>query len=167
MSPILSSALLTAVKAAPGDPKKPTAAAPPMLSEAELRAFANYGGTTDPKGKAAYLASKGLVGASQILTDHPDVSTEKGIINAQSNWKTSAIEAMLMQARKMGLKTPTQLSNNKAGLMSAIDPRIKEALNHPAFNQIHPNFWETFNGIVKDQYDNEAAAAPAANLAAK
>ena len=128
------------------DPKKP--------NEEEITRFGNFAGE-DTMGIAKDLARRGMVGASQLLTDHPDISSKSGIVNAQSDWKPSAISSMLMQAKRLGLKTPTEIAANKEALMGKLDPRYKEALNHQTFNQIHPNFWETFNGILKDQYAKE------------
>lgn len=144
------------------NPKKPI-----PLTEEQLRAFGTMGGTTDVHGKAAYLAKKGMIGASQLLSDHPDISTTKGIINAQSDWKTAAMETMLMKARQLGLKTPTEIAANRPALLGALAPRLKDAINHPTFSQIHPNWWDTFNGVLKDQYANESATPQPNLIAAK
>lgn len=138
---------------------------PSVLTEEQLMRFGNYGGA-DVKDKAAYLAKKGLIGASQLIMDNPNISTTEGLTNSQADWKTSAFGKMLMQARKLGIKDPTQVANNKEALMGTLDPRIKEAMNHPTFNQIHPNWWSTFNSVLKDQYDNETAL-PKPDLIAK
>lgn len=145
-----------------GEPTKPL-----PLTEDQLRAFGTIGGTSDVKGKATYLAKKGLIGASQLISDKPDISTRKGIINAQSDWKTAAFETMLMKARTLNLKTPTEIAANRDALLGALRPELKEAINHPVFNSIHPNWWDTFNSVLKDQYANESAQPPSANLAVK
>lgn len=125
------------------------------LDEQQLQEFGKFGGTTDTKQQASYLAKKGLIGASQLLTDHPDITKKNGIINAQSDWKPAAISLMLIRARQLGLRTPTEIAVNKEALLGALPPRLKDALNHPTFSQIHPNWWSTFDSILKDQYDKE------------
>lgn len=149
---------LSSMKTLWGD-KKPT-----PLTEAQLTQFGNYGGG-DVKTKSAYLSKLGLIGADQLLTDHPDISSSKGIINAQSDWKTSAISAMLIRARQAGLKTPTEIKANREALTSALAPRLKEAINHPVFNQLHPNFWSVFDSVLKDQYASENVPTPTPALA--
>ena len=139
-----------------GGGKKPPK--PQPLSEEQLMAFGNFAGTPDTKETAKYLMKKGLVGADQLYTDHPDITTKNGIINSQSDWKPAAISHMLIRARQLGLKTPTEIEANKVALMGSMPDRLKQALNHPTFAQIHPNFWQTFNGILKDRYDNETAS---------
>jgi hypothetical protein len=127
--------------------------------------FGAFGGGGDTKAVAAYLMKKGLRGAEQMFRDHPDISTREGIINAQSDWKATAISRMLMRARQAGLRTPTEIKANREALMQSNDPKIVEALKHPAFNQIHPNFWETFDSVLKDQYDAENIKQPLSSLA--
>lgn len=139
---------------------------PKPLTEAQLQAFANYGGTTDIHGRASYLGKKGLIGASQLISDHPDLSKPNGLINAQSDWKTGAIGAMLMQARKLNLRTPAEVKANRGALLASLAPRLKEAINHPVFNQIHPNWWETFDQVLGDQYAAEKTSKPLPPLVA-
>lgn len=157
---------LSALKTLSGDEtapkKKPT---PATLTKAQLDQFGDYAGSTDVKAKAAYLAKKGLIGADQLLSDHPDLSSKEGIINAQSDWKTGATAAMLIRARKAGLKTPTEVKANWQALTGALEPRLREAINHPVFNQIHPNYKDTFASILADRYASEATSQPLSSLA--
>lgn len=152
---------LGAMKKLSGDPivvKKPTAP-----TQAQLQAFGNYGGgLTDSKQKAAYLAKKGLIGASQLYTDHPDITNDKNmaIINAQSNWKEGAIGAMLRRARSLNLQTPTEIKANRTALLGSLRPELAKAINHPAFSQIHKNWWETFDSVLADQYAAENTTTP-------
>jgi len=125
------------------------------FTEEELNKFGNFAGTTDTKDVAKYLMGKGLIGASQLYTDSPNVATKEGIVNSQSDWKPSAISHMLMQAKSLGIKSPESVTANKAALMASMPPRLKEALNNPAFMQIHPNFWNVFKDILQDQYKKE------------
>lgn len=129
--------------------KKPT--------EDELNRFGNFANSTDTKEVAKYLMNKGLVGADQLYTDHPDISTRGGVVNSQSDWKPAAISKMLIQAKALGIKSPESVTQNRAALMAGLDDRVKVALNHPSFSQIHPNFWSVFKDILKDQYANESA----------
>jgi hypothetical protein len=144
-----------------GKRKRPT-----PLADDELKKFGVFGGSPDVKNQALYLVKKGMVGAGQIVGDKPDLSTREGITNSQGNWKPAAISAMLVKARQLGLQTPTEIMANKAAVMSSLDPRIKDAINHPAFSQIHPNFWPTFTSVMDDQYKAEAAQ-PKIKLVAK
>lgn len=137
-----------------------------MPTDAQLQAFGNYGGP-DVKTKASYLGKKGLIGSDQLFFDHPDISTKNGIINAQSDWKTSAIGAMLMRARTLNLRTPTEIKANRTALLGSLRPELAKAINHPSFNQIHPNFWGTFDSILKDQYANEDINSSQNTLAVK
>ncbi len=73
---------------------------------------------------------------------------------------------MLMQARKLNLKTPTEIKANRAALIGSLDPRLQDAMKHPVFNQIHPNFFDTFNSVLKDQYAAEQTKKPLPPLVA-
>lgn len=126
-----------------------TEVAPSVLNEQQLINFGNYGGTTDVKARASYLAKKGLIGASQLIMDNPDVSTREGLTNSQADWKTSAIGKMLTQARRLGIRNPTEVLHNKDAILGGLDPRIKDAVVHPEFSRIHPNFWNVFNDIFE------------------
>jgi len=130
---------------------------PKKISDEQLAKFSDFAGTTDTKEIAKYLIKKGLAGASQLYTDHPDISSPQGIINAQSDWKPSAISKMLMRARQLGIKTPAEVKANQEAILGGLDERYRMAVKHPAFTQVHGNFWDTFNGILKERYDTEAA----------
>ncbi len=129
---------------------------PQPLNDEQLMSFGNFAGSPDTKETAKYLMKKGLVGAEQLYTDHPDITKKEGIINSQSDWKPAAISHMLIRARQLGLKTPTEISANKEAIMGSMPDRLKQALSHPTFAQIHPNFWPVFNDILKDRYDTES-----------
>lgn len=146
----------------PGKKKKPTM---PTISDEQLDRFSTLGDSPNIPDKAKYLSQMGLIGADQLLTDHPDLSTPKGIINAQSHWKTAATELMLRRARKAGLKTPAEIKANRAALLAALPPRLSEAIQHPVFNQIHKNYWDVFDSILKDRYGKESATPPISSLA--
>lgn len=129
---------------------------PAPLSDDQLNIFGNFGGSADVKVKARYLASKGLRGADQMINDQPDISTREGIVNSQADWKTSAFSTMLIRARKLGLQTPTEITANKDALLGSLPDRLKDAMNNPFFNQIHPNYWQVFGSVLQDQYGEEA-----------
>ena len=151
--PVIGGGMATVVPAkvlADKNPKKP-------LTDEELQKFGDFAGTTDTKEIAKYLMKKGLVGASQLYTDTPNIATKEGIVNSQSDWKPAAMSKMLARARMLGLKTPTEIAANKAALIGALDDRIKQAISKPEFEQIHPNWWSTFDSILKDQYAKEGA----------
>ena len=135
-----------------GDDKK--------LSEEQLIKFGRIAGSNDTKDIAKYLMKIGLKGAEQLYTDHPDISSKEGILNAQSDWKVSALSKMLMRARGLNLKTPTQIKANQEALLGSLDPRYRDAIRHPAFNQIHGNWWDSFNRVLSDQYAAESVPTP-------
>lgn len=136
------------------------------LTDEQLKKFADFAGTGDTKEIAKYLMKKGLAGAEQLYTDHPDISSAQGIINAQSDWKAAAISKMLMRARSLGIKTPTQVKANQEALLGGLDERYRTAIRHPAFSQIHPNFFQKFSEILGDRYTAESAPAPVATTPA-
>ena len=135
------------------------------LSQDQLNKFGQFAGSGDTKEIAKYLMKKGLIGAEQLYTDHPDLSAKDGIINAQSDWKPSAISQMLIRARSLNLKTPTQVKANRAALVGALPDRYAQAISHPAFSNIHKNFWETFDGILSERYQAEKQSTPLTSLA--
>ena len=143
------------------DKPNPTPNPTPPITAQQIENFGKINNTTDTKEIAKYLMKKRLVGADLLYTDHPDISSKEGIINAQSDWKASAISKMLTRARSLNLRTPTQLKANQEALLGSLDQRYKDAIRHPAFNQIHPNFWSVFSDITKDRYDAESAPIPA------
>lgn len=146
------------------DPKKKR---PMPLNENQLKQFGVFGGSPDVHQQALYLVKKGMVGAGQIVGDRPNLSTREGIVNSQADWKPAAISAMLVRARQLGLQTPNEIAANKDVVMGALDPRIKSAITHPEFQNIHPNFWQTFNSVLSDQYANEAKQLQPLTLLAK
>ena len=133
--------------------EKPKPATP--LTDEQLRKFGDFAGSADTKDIAKYLMKKGMIGAEQLYTDQPDTRTAAGITNAQSDWKAAAISKMLMRARALNIRTPTQVMANKKALLGSMDERYQSAINNPVFNQVHPNFWQTFNGILGDRYASE------------
>lgn len=147
-----------------GEKPKPKPSLPPA-TEAQLKKFGDFAGSGDSKTIASYLIKKGLINGSQLYTDHPDISTKEGIINAQSDWKPAAISKMLIRARQLNLKTPTEIKANQEALLGSLDERLSQAIKHPTFSQIHGNWWETFNSILKDQYASENASQPLPSLA--
>ncbi len=136
------------------------------LSDEQLKKFADFAGTGDTKEIAKYLMKKGLKGAEQLYTDHPDISSPQGILNAQSDWKASAISKMLMRARSLNLRTPAQVKANQEAILSGLDERYRTAVKHPAFKQIHGNFDDVFNTLLQERYAAESAPAPVATTPA-
>lgn len=148
-----------------GDGKKPPET---PLTDTQLQQFGNFAGSSNLRDQALYLMKKGMKGAEQLYTDHPDISTRDKLINAQSDWKPAAISAMLIRARRAGLRTPTEINANKDALLGALRPELAQAINHPAFSQIHENFWPVFSQILQDRYSNESRSLPSvSDLVAK
>ncbi len=148
-----------------GDDGKPKKS--PATTE-QVNNFSVLGGTSDIKGQAVYLGKRGLIGTSNLLMDNHPLTTgegsfdtksgvvnKKGLLAAQSVWIPSAMSTMLGAARKMNLRTPTELKANREALLGSLTPEYKEALNHPAFAQNYPNYWDTFNNVISDQYSKE------------
>jgi len=124
--------------------------------------FANWANTNDTKVASKDLMNRGLIGADQMYNESQRTGNADEITNKnQSDWKVSAIEKILEKAYQGGIKTPTGflLPENRPYLLSGLDPRIKDAINDPRFNQIHPNFWQILgNSILPQQWAKEDAA---------
>lgn len=129
----------------------------------ELKSFGNWTGQDDVHVMAQDLSKRGLLGADQLLLDSANQSDPNSIINSQSDWKPSAIEKIVSNARRYNLRTPEEIMANKAVLMNTLEPRIQEAINDPYFAQIHPNFWQILShSIIPQQwakYDAQQLAA--------
>lgn len=125
-------------------------------TEDELFKFSNWVEGGDTKAIASDLSKRGLLNATQLYVDSPNTSIKGGVQNAQSDWKPAAIQQILMKARAAGMKNLMDIKANKEYLTSG---NFKDALNHPTFNQIHPNFWDVVGGIYKDQLSKENAPA--------
>lgn len=129
---------------------------PPLkkLTPEEMNRFANWIPSGDSKAMAADLGKRGLIGASQLIEDQqPAIVTAGNSKASQSSWKPAVILNILQKARQFGLKNPTELLANKDVLID--NPDYKAAVNHPTFNQIHPNFWQVVSNLYKDQLAKE------------
>lgn len=115
----------------------------------------NNGSSIDTKAAASDLMKRGLVGADQIMYDNPNTNSPTSIKNSQADWKPAAIQEILYNIRRLGLKTPEEINANKGVLTSG---KYKDAINNPSFANIHPNFWSTItNSIVPQQYAKESS----------
>lgn len=132
--------------------KKSVTPTPKKYTEDELFRFSNWIPNGDTKAIASDLSRRGLANATQLYLDKPNTSAINGVQNAQSDWKPAAIQQILMKARAAGMKNLLDIKANKEYLTSG---NFKDALNHPTFNQIHPNFWDVVGGIYKDQLSKE------------
>lgn len=128
---------------------------PKVLNENELTAFGNWIPNGDNKSYASDLAKRGLLNASELYNDAPNVASKKSIINSQSDWKPAAIQQILMRARMAGIKDTDTFLANKAYLSNLGNEGYKNALNHPEFIKIHPNFWQIASNIYKERLANE------------
>lgn len=123
------------------------------LSADEMNAFVNWIPSNDTKAMSSDLAKRGLVNASQLIEEkQPKIVTGQNSRAVQSSWKTAAILNILQKAREFGIRTPKELMANKDVLMQK---EYKDAINHPMFKQIHPNFWEVVGSLYKERLDNE------------
>ena len=138
------SLLVNAKEGGVGDPKAPA------KTTAE-----KFGDWTDSNGDtkiaAKSLMDLGLIGADQVFYEKPDISTRSGVINSQSDWKPAAIEQILQNAYKLGIRKPEEVMANKDVLIG--NPRFRDAINNPVFAQIHPNFWQVITEkLLPQQY---------------
>jgi len=147
-----------------GDPKKkgtaPETPAPIKQNQDAAEKFSNWLDTTDTKQMAADLSKRNLEGANQLVFENQDTSSPDAIKNKnQSDWKISAIQGMLQNAFKLGIKTPEAVTANWGVLTQG---KYKDALNDPTFTNIHGNFADVFKQLLKDQWakqDNKNAVA--------
>ncbi len=148
MNPLIATALLDGDK-----PKKKKVPNPPIpISDEELERFSDWTGSKGSTAVAAQdLLRRGLIGADQIRDAPVDITDAASIKNSQADWKPAAISQILMNARKLNLRKPEEIMANKDVLIG--NPRFREAINHPSFGQIHPNFWQIIsNSIIPEQY---------------
>ena len=137
--------------AAKGDPT-----IPPVNQDPHQR-FGNWTGSTDTKVNAADLSKRGLINADQLVNENQDVSSADAIKNKnQSDWKISALQNVLANAHKFGIRSPEALDANRNVLIG--NKAWSDAMNNPQFTNIHPNFWSVTKGILKDQWAKEDAA---------
>lgn len=133
---------------------KPRPMVVPPLSQDELRQFGNWTGQTDTKVMARDLQKRGLIGAEQLVMDNPNVTSASSIRNAQSDWKVSAIQEILANARRFNLRTPEEINANRDVLVQ--NSRWREGINNPYFTHIHPNFFDVISkSILPEQYTKE------------
>lgn len=132
-------------------PPPPTEDPKIKLEQDTLRRFGNWTGQTDTKVMAADLKKRGLIGAQQLIDDQPNVNSASSIRNAQSDWKVNAIQEILANAKRYGLRTRAQVMANKDLLLNK--PEWKDAINNDSFKSVHPNFWNIItDSILPEQY---------------
>jgi len=115
------------------------------------------GDAIDSKAAANYLKQKGLVGADQIVEAQPNLADANSIRNNQGDWKVSAVQQILANAKKFNLRKPEEILANKNVLVG--NPKWRDAINNPSFSVIHPNFWSTITDkILPEQYAKDDAS---------
>lgn len=127
----------------------------PVLSDSDIT-FGNWTNSKDTKVAAKDLFDRGLVNGDQLVNENQDTSSSDAIKNKnQSDWKIAAAQRILQKAYDKNIRTPTAFlqPENRAYLLSGVDPRVKDAINDPTFNQIHPNWWQVLgNSILPQQW---------------
>lgn len=119
--------------------------------------WGNEGDTIDTKEAAKYLQKKGLVGADQIIDAQPNINDPNSIRNNQGDWKIAAIQQIMANAKKFNLRKPEEIMANKNVLIA--NPKWRDAINNPSFNNIHSNFWGIIsNVLLPEQYAKDDAA---------
>lgn len=117
----------------------------------EYQKFGNWLNDTNTKNFAKDLMNRGLKGADQIYYDNPDTKTHNGVINAQSDWKINAIQQILANAKKYNIRTPEAANANRHLLIG--NSRWSDAIDNPAFNDIHSNWWDVITkSILPEQW---------------
>ena len=111
--------------------------------------FGDWAGSQDTKVIGKKLMDLGMTGADQIYYDNPDVSTRNGVINSQGDWKPAAISQILENAKRLNIRTPEAMMVNKDVLIG--NPRFRDAINNPVFNNIHPNWWQIISQKILPQ----------------
>lgn len=117
--------------------------------------FGNIGDVLDTKLAAKYLQDKGLIGADQIKETQPNAADPNSIRNSQADWKISAIQHIMANAKRLKIKTPEAFDANMEALTSTLDPKYRQALKDPSFAIAHPNFKQTMKAILKDEVAND------------
>lgn len=116
--------------------------------------FGNAGDAIDTKQAAQYLQRKGLIGADQIKESNPNINDPDSIRTNQADWKISAIQHIMANAKRLGIRTPEALDANMNVLTNTLDPKYRAALKDPSFAVTHPNFPQVLKSILKDQWEN-------------
>lgn len=140
-----------------GDPKK-AATIPPTK-------FGDWAGSQDTKVIAKKLMDLGMKGADQIYYDSPDVSNRNGVINSQADWKPAAISQILENAHRLNIRTPEAMMVNRNVLIG--NPKMRDAINDPTFQNIHPNFWQVLSEKILPQQWAKYDAANKNSVATK
>lgn len=111
--------------------------------------FGNWTGDNDTKSQVADLMKRGLIGASDMYQQQPDISNRNGIVNTATDWKPAAVSMILENAKRLNLRTPEAVMANKDTLIA--NPKWRDAINNPVFQQIHPNFWQVITRSILPQ----------------
>ncbi len=130
---------------------------PPLrkLTPEEASRFANWIPSYNTKEMATDLGRRGLLNASQLIEEvQPNLVTAATSKSVQSSWKPAAIVNILQKAREFGIRTPQELIANKDVLMQK---EYKDAINHPEFKRIHPNFWNVVGELYKERLQKESS----------
>lgn len=126
--------------------------------------FGKIGDAVDTKLAAKYLQQKGLIGADQLVEASPNTNDPNSIRNNQGDWKISAIQHIMANAKRLGINTPEAFDANMDVLTNTLDPKYRQALKDPSFAVTNPNWSSVLKSILKDQ---STGASKKDNLIAK
>ncbi|MEO7048925.1 MAG: hypothetical protein ABI091_26720 [Ferruginibacter sp.] len=146
----------------------PAATTTPLdnIQQNDYQKFGNWLGNKNSNTKdfANDLMNRGLKGADQLVNDDSDKSTRNGVVNSQSDWKISAIQQILANARKNNIRTKADLIANRHQLID--NTGWSDAIDNPSFNNIHSNFWDVIgDNLLPQQWKKYDAAHQQNNVA--
>lgn len=125
--------------------------APPTEGANKDFKWGNIGDVVDTKEAAKKLQQLGLVGADQILESQPNIKDENSIKSNQGDWKITAVQHIMANAKRLGISKPEELEANMDVLTNTLDPKYRAALKDPSFAVTHPNFNQILKSILKEE----------------
>lgn len=164
--------------------KQKVATSDKIISKATQEQVNNFGVSGDVGAARASLLRSGMQGiplpnSSQdwaAKAQGASVNDKEGLtygalqqqsaeFNKPSNWVPLQTAHIMKRARALGIRTPDQINANMDVLLQ--DTPYKEAVKHPDFKKIYPNFWDVIKGEVEKGYKAETPTNPQMSLLAK
>lgn len=128
-----------------GDPIKP--------AQTKYQKFGNWTGQMDVSKMWDDLKKRGLIGAQTGVEGQPSNPNDPNSVrNASADWKVTAIQHILANAKRLDIRTPEAYDANMDALTSTLDPKYRDALKNESFKQIHPNWDNVIKQILTEQH---------------